>query len=106
MVPRSKQRPTVVKLSGDVDVFLKGKLQTELQSLADGGVLVVDMREVKFIDSAGLTVLIDVHKRTSRTGGELRLIVQEEQQVYRILQITGLTRLLRLFASEESATAG
>lgn len=106
MVPPSKDGPAVVRLSGDLDVFLKPKIQAQLQRLAQNGVVVVDLVNVTFIDSAGLTVLIDAHKLAARSGGELRLVVNEEQQVYRILQIAGLTRLLRIFADEASAIAG
>ncbi|GAC1356054.1 MAG: hypothetical protein NVSMB31_16640 [Vulcanimicrobiaceae bacterium] len=98
-----KQSPAVVRLAGDLDVFLKGKLQQELQTGPDGGLLVIDLTQVTFIDSAGLTVLIDSHKRAARSGGEVRLVVQEDQQVYRILQITGLTRMFKIFSTEAAA---
>jgi anti-anti-sigma factor len=96
----------VVRLTGDLDVFLKGKLQQELQAGSEGGTLVIDLSAVSFIDSAGLTVLIDAHKRAARTGGEVRLVVLENQQVYRILQITGLTRMFKIYATEAAAVAG
>ncbi len=96
-MPRGpKQSPAVVRLTRDLDVFLKGKLQQELQAGSEGGTLIIDLSAVSFIDSAGLTVLIDAHKRAARTGGEVRLVVQEGQQVYRILQITGLTRMFKI----------
>ena len=105
MGAKSPKPPAVVRLTGDLDVFLKGQLQQELHAVPEGGVLVIDLTGVSFIDSAGLTVLIDAHKRASRTGGEVRLIVQEHQQVYRILQITGLTRMFKIFPSEAAAVA-
>lgn len=106
-MPRApKQSPAVVRLTGDLDVFLKGKLQQELQAGSEGGTLVIDLSAVSFIDSAGLTVLIDAHKRAARTGGEVRLVVLENQQVYRILQITGLTRMFKIYATEAAAVAG
>lgn len=101
-----KQSPAVVRLTGDLDVFLKGKLQQELQAGSEGGTLIIDLSAVSFIDSAGLTVLIDAHKRAARTGGEVRLVVLETQQVYRILQITGLTRMFKIYATEAAAVAG
>jgi len=101
-----KRSPAVVRLRGDLDVFLKGKLQQELQVAEDRGILVIDLSAVTFIDSAGLTVLIDAHKRATRIGGDVRLVVREDQQVYRILQITGLTRMFKIFATEAAAVAG
>lgn len=106
MTPRSKARPAVVKLSGDLDVYFKAKLQAELLAIAEGSVLIIDLSDVNFIDSAGLTVLIDAHKRITRSGGEVRIVAGEDQQVYRILQITGLTRLFRMFATQSAAAAG
>lgn len=106
MARMSKRSPAVVRLTGDLDVFFKGKLQAELEVFEDSGVLVIDLSSVTFIDSAGLTVLIDAHKRAARTGGTVRLVLREDQQVYRILQITGLTRMFKIFASEAAAMAG
>lgn len=106
MARASKRSPAVVRLSGDLDVFLKGKLGQELQVAEDSGVLVIDLSAVTFIDSAGLSVLIDAHKRAARIGGDVRLVVQQTQQVYRILQITGLTRMFKIFATEAAALAG
>ncbi|MFN2528773.1 MAG: STAS domain-containing protein [Candidatus Baltobacteraceae bacterium] len=96
----------MVRLSGDLDVFLKTKLQQQLQAGSEEGTLIIDLCAVSFIDSAGLTVLIDAHKSAARTGGEVRLIVLEDQQVYRILQITGLTRMFKIFPTEAAAAAG
>ena len=106
MARGAKKSPAVVRLSGDLDVFLKAQLEKELQAQPVGGTLIVDLTAVSFIDSAGLTVLIDAQKRAARAGGTLRLIVREDQQVYRILQITGLTRMFKIFPTEAAATAG
>ena len=105
MAKRPKKSPAVVRLSGDLDVFLKAQLAHELQAGSEGGTFVIDLTAVSFIDSAGLTVLIDAHKRAARTGGTVRLIVQEHQQVYRILQITGLTRMFNIYPTEAAATS-
>ncbi len=102
----TRKSPAVVRLSGDLDVFLKAKLEKALRTQLAGGTLIIDLTAVSFIDSAGLTVLIDAQKRAGRSGGVVRLIVQGDQQVYRILQITGLTRMFEIFPTEAAATAG
>lgn len=86
-----------VQVSGDLDLCTASELRAELSRLIDQGTkhLVLDMREVEFMDSSGLVVLIHVRKRLAEVGGTFALM-DPTRAVQRVLAITGLTRTFRV----------
>ncbi len=99
----TQRQAAVLRPAGDLDVYSKVSLQEQLASVQDSGVTIVDLSAVTFIDSSGLTVLIEAYKRLLGAGGQLRLVVADGQQVQRILQITGLVRMFAIFPTLEAA---
>ena len=76
-----------------------------LEAAADGSpALVVDMTRTRFCDSAGLRVLVDVHKRSLAEGGAVLLAVPAAA-VLRVLALTGIDQVIPTFASLEEAVA-
>jgi anti-anti-sigma factor len=57
--------------------------------------LVVDMREVSFLDSAGLRAILDLYRCLNERGVSLHLIEGEEGNVPRVLRHAGLESLIR-----------
>jgi anti-sigma B factor antagonist len=71
--------------------------------LAAGRVkLVLDLRQVTYIDSAGLGLLVSRYVRARRRGGDLRL-VQLSQRSQHLMTITKLSAVFAVFASEADA---
>jgi anti-anti-sigma factor len=64
--------------------------------------LVVDMSETTFCDSAGVSELVQAHKRAEAAGGEVRLVISGAS-VMRLLAIIGVDRVLPIFTSLEDA---
>ena len=83
---------TQVQVSGDLDLCTASELRSELSRLIDQGTkhLILDMREVEFMDSSGLVVLIHVRKRLAELGGTFALM-DPTRAVQMVLAITGLT---------------
>jgi len=48
---------------------------------------------VSFIDAAGLGILVGAHRLYTNAGGSLR-VRAPQRSVHRLLEITGLTRVL------------
>ena len=84
-------------LRGEVDLGTAPLLRAEMSRLADAGRtrIRLDLRDVGFMDSQGIHVLAEAHKRLSTTGGALRLIAPSEA-VRRLLEVTGLDRILHV----------
>jgi anti-sigma B factor antagonist len=87
----------VVVLAGDLDIATAPKVRDTIVKLATSGHLlaVVDLREVEFLDSTGLGVLVGCLKRFRTLGGDLRLVVTTER-VRKVFEITGLDHAFAL----------
>jgi anti-sigma B factor antagonist len=104
------QRPNdahaVVEVSDDLDLYAAPRLHQALMDLHRAGrcLIAVDMAQMEFMDSSGLGVLIGGVKRAARAGGAL-VLVSAPDRVLRVLRITGVARVLPVFATLGEAFA-
>jgi anti-anti-sigma factor len=86
----------VLRVTGEVDLVNAHELAEAMRQAADqGGALVVDLREVPFMDSTGLRSVIQTRERLQQEGRPpLRVRVQPESTVSRLLDLVGLRDLL------------
>lgn len=83
-------------LRGDFDMATTFRLESELDRLlADNEVrrLVLDLGEVRFMDSSGLGALLSIRERTKTLGIEMR-VRDASDPVRRLLLVTGTGGLL------------
>jgi anti-anti-sigma factor len=87
----------LVILAGEVDVSTIGKLYEELAELTRAGVchVALNVAEVTFLDSSGISLLVTEHKRAKSMNGEL-IIFSPSHELRRLLQITGLDIYLNI----------
>jgi anti-anti-sigma regulatory factor len=64
--------------------------------------IIVDLSQVDFMSSAGIRVLLDMLKRSRGMGGDLRLAATQSG-VQRTLELSGMVRVLQVYASVEEA---
>jgi anti-anti-sigma factor len=64
--------------------------------------LIIDLSDVPFIDSSGLSALLSAKRRVAAAGGRLRLVT-EVATTLRLLQITGLDEAFDVRPDLESA---
>jgi anti-sigma B factor antagonist len=88
-------RVTVVDLHGDLDIATAPAITARLDPLTATAHpdLVVDLREVTFVDCSGLAALCRARRRTLDRGGRLRLVVDSP----RLLRTLRATRLVHAF---------
>ena len=105
------QGVTVLRVSGELDLHSAPLFQEALERAvtaaerAEGPaskVLVVDLSEAEFMDSAGISTLIRSTQRFQDSGGEIRLAVLGGE-VLRLLEVTGLDEALRVYPDAVSA---
>jgi anti-sigma B factor antagonist len=98
----------VLAVSGEVDLATAPALRECLGELAAGGVrhVVVDLRQVSFLDSIGLGVLIAASRRLrgGEPAGSLRLVCTNER-IVKLFVLTGLLGMFPMYASVEQARA-
>jgi anti-sigma B factor antagonist len=96
----------VVAAPAEIDVTNAAGLRAALAQAAGNGpgTLVVDLTRTQFCDSAGMHALVDAHKRARAEGGQVLLAVSGAA-VPRILEITGIDRVLPRYDSVAEALA-
>ena len=93
----SPSRPVIVA-RGEIDVATSPLLRSELASALAlrPEEVTLDLRDVSFIDSSGLGVLVGALKRLRESGGERFSVVDVQDPVRKVFDITGLTALFEL----------
>jgi len=86
---RSQGKATIIAVSGELDLASSPALQEELDRASDSDMLIIDLRELDFMDSTGLSVLVRAHQRAEEQGRRLAM-VKGPQQVQRLLSLTGV----------------
>jgi anti-sigma B factor antagonist len=87
----------VVTLAGELDTSNVAQLYEGLAQLSREGVLhiTIDIAELEFVDSTGLSAIISAHKRTAASGGEL-IVLAPSDHMRRLFEITGIDTYLNL----------
>jgi anti-anti-sigma factor len=82
-------------LAGELDMANAATLSAELERAErDAAKITIDLRELRFIDSTGIAVLVAAHRRLDGDDDRLRLIRSDADGVRRVLELTGLDREL------------
>ena len=100
------ERHAVVIVVGDLDAATAPRLHAELVGLSSDGIdrVVLDLRRMTFVDSYGLGVIVNAKKRLSQQGNALCVVAEDEQRTLRrLLEITGLDRVLPVHATVAEA---
>ncbi|MFI0242213.1 STAS domain-containing protein [Streptomyces sp. NPDC016845] len=66
--------------------------------------IVVDLAAVRFMDSAGLSILLTAHHRAAKAGGRLRLAGASEQ-VLAVLERVGVAAVIGAYPTVAAALA-
>ena len=93
---------SVLTIGGEIDLDTAPLLHEAVTACPED-ICVVDLTEVTFLGSAGLTALLDVTVRAKARQASLRIVVDANQAVIRPIEITGLDRELALFHSVDEA---
>ena len=108
---REVQGVTVLRVSGELDLYSAPRFQDALERAVAAAervegpasdVLVVDLSEAEFMDSAGIGTLMGSTQGFRDSGGEIRLVVLGGE-VLRLLEVTGLDEALRVYHDALSA---
>ena len=100
--PADDTGTAVIRVVGDVDLATSPMLMQTINDALDDDArhVHVDLSAVDFLDSTGLRVLVDGHRRAAQRDGRL-YVTGATEIVARVLAITGLTEAL---SPPESAT--
>jgi anti-sigma B factor antagonist len=95
-----------VVVAGEVDLATADRLREGLRSaLGSDRPVIVDLSDCNFIDSIGLSVLIDAAHRAERSGRVELGIASPSASVRRLIELTQLESLIPVFDSTADAAA-
>jgi anti-sigma B factor antagonist len=92
----------VLGLHGELDLLGAPLLQEAIDRADDeaSAIVVLDLQDLQFVDSAGLRVILAAHERSRQNGQELALTPGTEQ-VQRLFTIAGVKDHLRIIGSPD-----
>jgi anti-anti-sigma factor len=96
----------VLSIAGELDMATAPQLQDQITDLLDSGQnrLVLDLSDVSFCDSTGLSVFVRAKNSCDEIGGEVRLAAPQ-RGVRRILEVSGLIEVLHTYPTVGEAVA-
>ncbi|HEY5192506.1 MAG TPA: STAS domain-containing protein [Solirubrobacteraceae bacterium] len=99
---RSEPDRIVLALHGELDLLGAPLLQQEIESaeIEASGIVVLDLEDLQFIDSAGLRIILAAHERSRQNGQEFAL-TRGTDQVQRLFAIAGIGEHLRIILSPD-----
>ena len=92
----------VLRLHGELDLLGAPLLQEAIDRAYGeaSAIMVFDLQDLQFVDSAGLRVILAAHERSRENGRELALTPGTEQ-VQRLFTIAGVNDHLRIIGSPD-----
>ncbi|MEH2128062.1 MULTISPECIES: STAS domain-containing protein [unclassified Nostoc] len=92
----------VLEISGILDGIRGNELRREVRGMLANGadILLIDMKEVKFIDSSGLGALVSAMQMV-RTANAKLFVCSISDQVRMLFELTKMDRIFQTFADKD-----
>jgi anti-anti-sigma factor len=103
---RGRENAKLIRFVGDLDATnVETVLEKVINLLNDGIVkLVVDFKQLRYVNSTGLGILLHFSKSAKEKGGCFK-IANINENVYEIIEIIGATSLLEIYDDLDEAVA-
>ncbi len=96
----------VVQPTGILDGTKAGQFRQEISQLVEdkAEVVLIDFRDVTFMDSSGLGALVLALKTVRASGGKM-FICSVNEQIRMLFELTSMDRVFQIFASRDEFDA-
>jgi anti-anti-sigma factor len=101
----------VIAVRGELDLSTASDLEGPLEEATSSGdaSVLIDLSECEFIDSTGIALIVRAWQRLDRTAegeGEGRVVIcSDNDQVRRVLEITGIELSIPIHSGKDEALA-
>lgn len=92
----------VLAVAGELDIDTVPVLSARLDADVTGAHAVLDLTRLQFMDSTGLALVLDWHRRLAEAGGQLR-IAGAQGPVLRLFTLADVAEVLSLHETVEAA---
>jgi anti-anti-sigma factor len=78
-----------VQVEGALDLATRDRFLAEVEASLDAEILELDLRDLEYVDSTGLSAIIQANRRSeAETGRRARLLISKDGPVRRMLELT------------------
>ena len=107
IVTDTTQNVSIMNVKGRVDSNTAPELDSALENLLknEKNKIVLNLKAVDYLSSAGLRALVKALKDAQQSGGDLRLAAVSEQTEV-VLRTVGMMQMFKMFPTNEEALAG
>ncbi|MCQ2736762.1 MAG: STAS domain-containing protein [bacterium] len=94
----------LVTVHGDIDVYSSPKVKDALYEIIDAEAykIVINLEDIRYIDSTGLGVLIGALKKVKGSEGNIT-VVCSNPQIKKVFTITGLVKIFGIYPNNDEA---
>jgi anti-anti-sigma factor len=97
----------VVVASGEIDLWSAPEVKAALAAHGSReSAVVLDLRAVSFMDSSGLGLIVEANQRARKYGYRFAVAVGGASNVHRILEMSGLMKVLTFVDDPDAFLAG
>ena len=97
----------IIRIDGDIDHHtceeIRNKIDNEI-GRRNPKSIIFDMKNVNFMDSSGIGVIIGRYRKVSEYGGKVA-ITNLKPQIKKVFELGGLFRIIKEFSSADEAAA-
>jgi len=99
------KRIDTIQIHGRLEAFTVKDLREEQERLLSDGAknFVVDLSQTEFMDSAGMSALVSLLKRSRQVDGNVVLVKPVDPAAYRILTLTRFDQVFTIVETDEEA---
>jgi anti-anti-sigma factor len=102
---RQNGSTAVLEPEGEIDISTVALVRLRLDELPeDIETVVLDLRAVRFLDTSGLQLVVEEHRRSADGGPEF-VLVRAPEPVHRLFEIAGIADRLRIVGDPSDVTA-
>jgi anti-anti-sigma factor len=99
-----RHAPSVVEVKGELDLSTVSRWEENVEAVGrDATVIVLDLSEVGFVDSAGVRTLFRLARTAKDQGARLVIVAPHDGPVRRLLDILGIESMTPLCETRAEA---
>lgn len=102
---KTKKNILVIRLVGELDHHTAELLRSKVEKTIDEqGIqhILLNLKDLSFMDSSGLGVILGRYKRISQLGGQM-IVCSISPNIYRLFELSGMFKILKVVDSEQQA---
>jgi anti-sigma B factor antagonist len=97
----------IARIEGEIDISNANDVRDALERLIGNAAfgLVVDLSEVRYVDSAAVHLILRLASQLQKRRQQLHAVAPSDEAVRHVLVLTGVENLVPLHESEDAAVA-